>query len=442
MPEDTVFAVASGKGGVGKTTTTVNVGTAFAGAGYEVAVVDTDLGMANLAGFVNLSPADATLHEVLAGNATLEEATYEVADGISAVPSGADLETYADIDAGELETIVDQLRVGFDFVILDVGAGVSYESVMPLGLADSVIIVATPEPAAIQDASKTVNLVERADGEVRGLTLTRVRPETDVSYGELSQRIDLPLLGKIPEDDTVRESLYSGTPIVAYDPESPASLAYRNLASTLVTGVPEPARTPQIGGDRSRPTTEPAADDRQHKTTATDGEGMTATRESAETATGPSGGNGHPDSRDDQDPYEGPAQGVTFSESPDRATNSADDSETGINLDPVTEDDDPPTTESPHDDPDEGDERGDDKEDDIDGEEPSGQSPSLGDTDSLGDSDPLDDVDSTDTELTEDAIPFQAEGTPLDEEAVDDSGDEDEDDEDDSSGGLFSRIFG
>lgn len=420
MPEDTVFAVASGKGGVGKTTTTVNVGTAFAGAGYEVAVVDTDLGMANLAGFVNLSPADATLHEVLAGTAQLEEATYEVADGISAVPSGADLETYADIDAGELESVVDQLRESFDFVILDVGAGVSYESVMPLGLADSVVIVATPEPAAIQDASKTVDLVARADGEVSGLVLTRVRPETDVSYGELSHRIDLPLLGKIPEDEAVRESLYSGTPIVAYDPESPASLAYRNLASTLVKGIPEPTHEPAIGADTgSRPhkTESSTSGDDSRRAAATDGEGMAATSHGT--------GEAPPEPASDRD-FEGQTgdhdsaaeeandHGVTFSEPPEASTSpgaGADQDDTGINLDPVADDSETQTTEQ---------------------NEPQ-----------------------TTSELTEDAIPFQGESRPLEDEessvtfepedgAEEDTEDaeDDDDDDDEQSGGLFSRLFG
>ena len=98
MSRKTVYAIASGKGGVGKTTTTVNVGTALAGAGNTVAVVDADLGMANLAGLVSLSPDATTLHEVLAGEASVEAATYDLADGIVAVPSGADLETYADVD--------------------------------------------------------------------------------------------------------------------------------------------------------------------------------------------------------------------------------------------------------------------------------------------------------------------------------------------------------
>nr|WP_205596744.1 cell division ATPase MinD [Halostella salina] len=241
MASDTVYAVASGKGGVGKTTTTVNVGTALAGAGNSVAVVDADMGMANLAGLVSLSPDATTLHEVLAGEASVEEATYELADGIVAVPSGADLESYADVDATGLGDVVDRLREKFDYVLLDVGAGISHESVLPLGLADEVVLVTTPEPASVKDASKTADLTERADGSVAGLVITRVRDDRNFDFEGIADRVGVPLLGTVPEDDAVRDSVYTGTPVVVDSPESPAAVAYRRLAKRLVGDDDDPA---------------------------------------------------------------------------------------------------------------------------------------------------------------------------------------------------------
>ncbi|WP_247729747.1 MinD/ParA family ATP-binding protein [Halovivax limisalsi] len=233
MGQETVYAIASGKGGVGKTTTTVNLGTALAGAGARVAIVDADLGMANLAGFVSLSPGSATLHDVLAGEATVEEATYRLAENIVGVPSGNDLSEYAATAPEGLGDVVDTLREDADYVLLDVGAGVSHETVLPLGLADAVVIVATPEPAAIQDAAKTIDLVDRVDGELAGLLVTRTHPSGDVPAEKIASRLDVDLLGAIPEDTAVRASLYAGTPLVVHDPESPAATAYRTLASTL-----------------------------------------------------------------------------------------------------------------------------------------------------------------------------------------------------------------
>lgn len=233
MSGHTVFAVASGKGGVGKTTTAVNVATAIAGGGYRVAVVDADLGMANMSGLLSLEPGDATLHDVLAGDAELSAATYEVADGIYAVPSGQDLASYAKTDASGLEQVVDALEGQFDYVFLDVGAGISNETVLPLGIADGVVLVATPEPSAVTDVRKTAELVERADGTVEGLVVTRTRPTDGIEPEEIAAELEMDLVGDVPEDGSVRGSLYDGVPLVVQDPESKASIAYRTIAARL-----------------------------------------------------------------------------------------------------------------------------------------------------------------------------------------------------------------
>ena len=256
MSQETVYAIASGKGGVGKTTTTVNLGTALAEAGERVAIVDTDLGMANLAGFVSLTPDSTTLHDVLAGVASIDDATYRLADNIVAVPSGTSLDDYAETSPEGLRDVVDDLRSEFDYVFLDVGAGISHETVLPLGLADAVILVSTPEPAAVHDTKKTIDLTERSGGDVAGLVLTRTRPDSDISHEGLADRLEVSLLGTIPEDTTARESVYAGTPLVVYDPECPAAVAYRALA-TAVTGVeiPAPDASDDEETDGDEPTT-------------------------------------------------------------------------------------------------------------------------------------------------------------------------------------------
>ncbi|MDQ2050613.1 cell division ATPase MinD [Natronolimnohabitans sp. A-GB9] len=258
MSHETVYAIASGKGGVGKTTTTVNLGTALAQAGERVAVVDADLGMANLAGFVSLSPDSTTLHDVLAGDESIDDATYQIADNIVAVPSGTSLDEYADTAPERLREVVSELRAEFDYVFLDVGAGVSHETVLPLGLADAVVLVSTPEPAAVHDSKKTLELTERAGGEVAGLLLTRTRPDSDVSYEEIASRLETPLLGTIPDDPAARESVYAGTPLVVYEPDGPAAVAYRQLAADLA-GIEIAETTSEDTGAESSDRTAPVA---------------------------------------------------------------------------------------------------------------------------------------------------------------------------------------
>ncbi|WP_323674406.1 cell division ATPase MinD [Halorubellus sp. PRR65] len=232
--QETVYAIASGKGGVGKTTTTVNLGTALAGVGNRVVIVDVDLGMANLAGFVSLDAQGTSLHDVLGGSATVDQATYELANGIWAIPSGVELDGYADVATEELTTVVAELRERFDYVLLDVGAGVSHETVLPLGLADATLLVSTTEPASIQDAKKTVDLVGRAGGTVGGMVVTRTRPDDPVSPEDVAENVGTDLLVAVPEDPKVRESVHAGTPLVVHEPKSPAAQAYRYLAARLL----------------------------------------------------------------------------------------------------------------------------------------------------------------------------------------------------------------
>jgi septum site-determining protein MinD len=251
MSQDTVYAIASGKGGVGKTTTTVNLGTALAGAGHEVVVVDVDLGMANLAGFVSLDADAATLHDVLSGTATIDEAVYELAGSIHAVPGGIKLDGYASTEAGELGDSVTSLRERFDYVLLDVGAGISHETVLPLGLADAVLLVSTPEPASVQDIQKTIDLTGRAGGRVEGLIVTRVHPDSDVSYADIAGGLGLELLATIPEDRAIRESVFAGTPLVVHDPDSPAAMAYKRLAARVLGHSGERGPTHETPTDRA-----------------------------------------------------------------------------------------------------------------------------------------------------------------------------------------------
>lgn len=258
MSGESVFAFASGKGGVGKTTASVNVGTAIAGMDYEVAVVDADLGMANLARFVDLNAEDATLHDVLSGRATIDDASYEIAAGIVVIPSGDELDSYAEVVERKLRTVVATLRAEYDFVILDVGAGISHETVLPLGLSDGVVLVSTPDPAAVENVGKTGDLVERAGGSVTGLIVNRVHDDEDRGPAAIADDLGFTLLGTVPEDDAVRQSLYDGVPLVVNYPKSEAATAYWEIADSVLgdQDTIEPSTAAEALG-----TTPPAADD-------------------------------------------------------------------------------------------------------------------------------------------------------------------------------------
>ena len=221
-----VCTIAGGKGGVGKTTTAVNVAAALEEHGYDTAVVDADLGMANLGAMLGLS-YESSVHDVLAGNATVSEVATDAQGGVTTVPGEQSLEAFAEADPAELRTVIKTLRNTHDVVLVDTGAGLSHGTTVPLGLADGVLLVTTPDDVAIADTVKTAQLAARVDGEVLAGLVCRVTPDTAVD--SIVETFRFPTLGVIPADLDVTEN----EPLVLNVPESEAADAYRQLAAVL-----------------------------------------------------------------------------------------------------------------------------------------------------------------------------------------------------------------
>ncbi len=271
-----VIAIASGKGGVGKTTSTVNLGVALRQRDKTVALVDADLGMANLATLLGFDP-ETTIHDVLAGQAALTDALLEETDGFAVLPGGQSLMDFAAADPDELTAIIDTLAAQYEYVLIDTGAGLSYEDVSPLSLADQIILVTTPDPTAIGDTAKTLEIAKMVDADVRGLIITHTDDTTNPTA--IADRIGVELLGTVPRDQTVTESTVSGTPLQAYAPESAPAEAYQLLAGTLTNsdGAESPpadaptedAATTANDASSSEKDTPPTADEAEASTATT-----------------------------------------------------------------------------------------------------------------------------------------------------------------------------
>jgi len=250
-----IYAVASGKGGVGKTTTAIALGACLAAGGRETVVVDADLGMPDLGAVLGIDDEGPTLHDVLAGSAEVEAATRSAPGGFDVIPGGAALEDYAAGDPAALRPAVEALADRYDDVIVDTAAGLSQDVLVPLGLADQTILVSTPADAALQDAEKTRQLVDRVDGTVAGLIVTRVVDREAPSPTESSP---VALLGMIPDDPAVREAEQANEPITVYAPEGPAGAAYIEVAATLLD---VPAGTIELGSATAAADAESTAED-------------------------------------------------------------------------------------------------------------------------------------------------------------------------------------
>ena len=242
--DSSVFAIASAKGGVGKTTTAINLGAALAHvSAASVIVVEFDLAMANFVDFLKFdytSERDTTLHDVLAGSAPVADAIYLAPGGFDVLPSGTTLDGYRNADPQRFGAVLNVLRTRYDYVLIDCGAGVSYETILPLGLATAVILVSQPRVASIRDTKKTSHLVDRVGGTIGGIVFTNSGTGRAPPVDRIVDYLGVELLGHIPSDDCIPASQDIGLPTIKYDETGEVSKAYYAIAESII-GHPEMA---------------------------------------------------------------------------------------------------------------------------------------------------------------------------------------------------------
>lgn len=231
-----VITFASGKGGVGKTMLTGNVGIALAELGFKVCLVDADIAMANLSLLLGMQSSPITLHDVLLGEATLDDAIYDGPKGIKFVPSGLSLENYRRVDSERLENVVASLKSRFDFVLLDAPAGIEKNVLAALASADEVILITMPESPSIADVLKTKMVAERLGSKPIGVIVNFVYGQKgEIPTQDIMRILELPSFGTVPFDPEVRKSFMQEKvlPVVLRSPQSPASKAIRSTAARI-----------------------------------------------------------------------------------------------------------------------------------------------------------------------------------------------------------------
>jgi cell division ATPase MinD len=228
------IAIASAKGGVGKTTVAVNLSTAMASFGRNVLLVDANLKTPNVSIHLGAPNVKHTIHSVITGDSELKEAVYIHPSGLKVVPADISLESAKKADYKRLKDVIPKLGEFADIVIMDSAGGISRPAFSSLELADEVLLVTTPQLAPVTDALKAVHLSEEKGINVIGVVLNDVAGSSEIDTRNVEIMLDKPVISVIPRDDAVRESLMLRHPVVYAYPDSKPSVAYKKLAALLI----------------------------------------------------------------------------------------------------------------------------------------------------------------------------------------------------------------
>ena len=235
-----VIVITSGKGGVGKTTTTANIGTGLALRGKKVCMIDADIGLRNLdvvMGLENRIVYD--LVELVEGNCKLRQALIRDKrnDNLFLLPAAQTREKDA-VSPEQMKELCAQLAEEFDFVILDSPAGIEHGFRNAIAGADEAIIVTTPEVSAVRDADRIIGMLEAHELHNPQLVINRIRLDM-VKRGDMMDIDDvldilaIDLVGVIPDDQSIIVATNKGEPVVL-NTRSNAGKAYANIVCKIL----------------------------------------------------------------------------------------------------------------------------------------------------------------------------------------------------------------
>ena len=235
-----VIVITSGKGGVGKTTSTANIGTGLAKLNKNVVMIDTDIGLRNLDVVMGLENRIVyNLVDVVEGNCRIKQALIKDKryPNLSLLPSAQTRDKTA-VNPEQMVKLIEELRNEFDYILLDCPAGIEQGFKNAIAAADRAIIVTTPEVSAIRDADRIIGLLEANGLANPTLILNRLRIDL-VQRGDMmniqdvTEILAVDILGVVPDDESIVIATNKGEPSVNTT-ESRAGQAYRNIVQRLL----------------------------------------------------------------------------------------------------------------------------------------------------------------------------------------------------------------
>ena len=228
------IALVSGKGGVGKTTTTLNLGHALTTLDKKVILLDANLVTPNLAINLGYLNPEGTLNKFLRREKNLREVTYLHESGLSLIPSSPSYNEFQKTNSQKLVEVFEHLDETADFVLVDSPSGVGYELSQILKHCDEALIVVNPNLSSVMDALKTIHVAKSHDNVIPGILLNMSnKGRHELKPEEIEKILGFPIIGNIKQDRKMRKALHKQTPLHHLYPRSKSANEFRNVAKFL-----------------------------------------------------------------------------------------------------------------------------------------------------------------------------------------------------------------
>ncbi len=229
------IVIASGKGGVGKTTTAINLGTALSNFGRDTIVIDGNVSTPNIGIHLGAPTVPVTFNDVLNGKNEMKQAAYFHPSGLKVILSGLSNFELEEHHKERFVEAVKQLQTAAEVIIIDSAATMGDEAMIAIKAADEAIIVTTPELPSVISGLKMIRKIEKLKKKVIGVVVTRVTGDKiELSIKNIEELLEKPVIGIIPEDKNIKRALKLKHPVMYSYPESQSSLAYKKLAASLI----------------------------------------------------------------------------------------------------------------------------------------------------------------------------------------------------------------
>lgn len=230
-----VIAIASAKGGVGKTTAAINLGAALARFGRQVIVVDGNLATPNIGMHLGAPVVPSSVSDAVKGKKSIRDCVYSHESGLRIAPASISLADLKSTGQKNFGKAIKDLDGTSEIIVVDSAPGLGDEMFSAVSCADEVVVVTTADLPAVADALKTIELIEERGITVVGVVVNRVRDDdTEMKSDEIEALVERPVIASIPEDDNIRKALKKNHPVVYSHPDSPSSTAYKELAALLI----------------------------------------------------------------------------------------------------------------------------------------------------------------------------------------------------------------